>query len=93
MLSDLRIVEIGEGQAVQVAGLMLSALGAQVLKVERPGGDPSRGLARFANWNRGKRSLELDLATPEGLAELEQRLAGAARRIPRCSRATWSCFR
>ncbi|MFM2271303.1 MAG: hypothetical protein RL702_368 [Pseudomonadota bacterium] len=77
MLNDLRIVEIGEGQAVQVAGLMLGALGADVLKVERPGGDPSRGLARFANWNRGKRSLELDLATPEGLGELDQRLAGA----------------
>ena len=77
MLNDLRIVEIGEGQAVQVAGVMLAALGAQVLKVERPGGDPTRGQARFANWNRGKRSLELDLATAEGLATLEAKLAGA----------------
>ncbi len=77
MLNELRIVEIGEGQAVQVAGLMLGALGADVLKVERPGGDPSRGQARFANWNRGKRSLELDLSTPAGLAELDRRLAGA----------------
>ena len=40
MLGDLRIVEIGEGMAVQVAGLMLAELGADVLKVERPGGDP-----------------------------------------------------
>lgn len=77
MLADLRIVEIGEGQAVQVAGLMLAALGADVLKIERPGGDPARGQARFANWNRGKRSLILDLDTPEGLAELHRRLSGA----------------
>lgn len=77
MLSDLRIVEIGEGMAVQVSGLMLSELGADVLKVERPGGDPSRGTAPFANWNRGKRSLELDLDTDEGLAALRERLAGA----------------
>ncbi|WP_421837647.1 CoA transferase [Novosphingobium sp.] len=77
MLGALRIVEIGEGQAVQVAGLMLSALGAEVLKIERPGGDPARGQARFANWNRGKRSLVLDLARPEGLAGLHERLAGA----------------
>lgn len=77
MLGDLRIVEIGEGQAVQVAGLMLCALGADVLKLERPGGDPSRGKATFANWNRGKRSLEADLATPAGLAALDARLAGA----------------
>mgnify|MGYP000173583039 CR=1 FL=1 len=40
MLNDLHIVEIGEGMAVQVAGLMLGELGADVLKVERPGGDP-----------------------------------------------------
>ncbi len=77
MLNQLRVVEIGEGQAVQVAGLMLAALGAQVLKVERPGGDPARGQARFANWNRNKRSVVADLASPDGLAALEQRLAGA----------------
>ncbi|APZ98239.1 hypothetical protein BWQ93_06925 [Sphingopyxis sp. QXT-31] len=77
MLGDLRIVEIGQGMAVQVAGLMLSELGAEVLKVERPGGDPARGTAPFANWNRGKKSVVLDLDTPEGLATLNQRLAGA----------------
>ncbi|KTE44920.1 MULTISPECIES: CaiB/BaiF CoA-transferase family protein [unclassified Sphingopyxis] len=77
MLGDLRIVEIGQGMAVQVAGLMLSELGAEVLKVERPGGDPARGTAPFANWNRGKKSLVLDLDTPEGLAALEERLSGA----------------
>ncbi|QNO26982.1 CoA transferase [Sphingopyxis sp. OPL5] len=77
MLGDLRIVEIGEGMAVQVAGLMMSELGADVLKVERPGGDPARGTAPFANWNRGKKSLGLDLDTPEGLTALDDRLAGA----------------
>ncbi|WP_296680508.1 CoA transferase [Novosphingobium sp.] len=77
MLNDLRIVEIGEGMAVQVAGLMLSELGADVLKIERPGGDPSRGSAQFANWNRGKRSQVLDLESPEGLAQLRQKLAQA----------------
>lgn len=77
MLHELRIIEIGEGQAVQVAGLMLAALGADVLKIERPGGDPARGQARFANWNRNKRSLELDVDTPEGRGVLEVRLSGA----------------
>ena len=77
MLNGLRIVEIGEGMAVQVAGLMLGELGAEVLKIERPGGDPARGTAPFANWNRGKRSLVLDLGTPEGRDELARRLAGA----------------
>lgn len=77
MLNGLRMVEIGESMAVQVAGLLLCELGADVLKVERPGGDPARGTAPFANWNRGKRSLEADLATPDGRAGLAQRLADA----------------
>lgn len=77
MLGDLNIVEIGEGMAVQVAGLMLAELGADVLKIERSGGDPARGTAPFANWNRGKRSLALDLDTADGLATLKERLAGA----------------
>lgn len=77
MLHDLRIVEIGQGHAVQVAGLMLAALGADVVKIERPGGDPSRVQARFANWNRGKRSLVLDLATVDGLSGLAGRLLEA----------------
>lgn len=77
MLGDLRIVEIGEGMAVQVAGLMLCELGADVLKIERPGGDPARGFAPFANWNRGKGSLEVDLDGTEGRAALAKRLASA----------------
>ncbi len=71
MLNDLRIIEIGEGMAVQVAGLMLGELGADVLKVERPGGDPARGTAPFANWNRGKRSLVLDLENAVYLSALK----------------------
>jgi crotonobetainyl-CoA:carnitine CoA-transferase CaiB-like acyl-CoA transferase len=77
VLGDLRIVEIGEGMAVQVAGLMLSELGADVLKVERPGGDPARGTAPFANWNRGKRSLVVNLDSNDGLSTLLARLEGA----------------
>jgi crotonobetainyl-CoA:carnitine CoA-transferase CaiB-like acyl-CoA transferase len=77
MLNELRIVEIAPGMAGQVAGLMLSELGADVLKIEPPRGEPTRGQATFANWNRGKRSLELDLTTPAGRAALDERLAGA----------------
>lgn len=77
MLQDLRIVELGNGMATQVAGLLLSELGADVLKIEPIGGDPSRGSASFANWNRGKRSLEMDLADEQAFASLKDRLAGA----------------
>lgn len=82
MLDGLRIIEIGDSMAVQVCGLLLGELGADVLKIEQPGGDPvsgywGRGTAGFANWNRGKRSLALDLADAAGRAALAARLAGA----------------
>jgi crotonobetainyl-CoA:carnitine CoA-transferase CaiB-like acyl-CoA transferase len=77
MLGELRVVEIGETMAVHVAGLMLCELGADVLKIEPAGGDPSRGTAPFANWNRGKRSLVLDLTTADGLAAVRERLGDA----------------
>jgi crotonobetainyl-CoA:carnitine CoA-transferase CaiB-like acyl-CoA transferase len=77
MLGDLRIVELGESMAVHVAGLLLVELGADVLKVERPGGDPARGTAPFANWNRGKRSLICDIDTAAGREMLSQRLGSA----------------
>ena len=84
MLENLRIVEIGESMAVQVCGLLLGELGADVLKIEVPGGGAGpvagywrRGTAAFANWNRGKRSLELDLASAEGQTALARRLEGA----------------
>ena len=41
--------------------------GRDVVKVERPGGDPLRAdPARFAAWNRGKETVELDLRAPAG---------------------------
>lgn len=45
---------------------VLSDYGAEVIKVEPPGGDPARRLPAFQTWNRGKRSVVLDLKTPEG---------------------------
>ena len=87
MLDGLRIVEIGEGMAVQVAGLMLGELGGDVLKIEPVGGDPSRGTAPFANWNRGKRSLEADLSSEAGRAMLPEHLACADALLHRFSPA------
>ncbi|MGP0032667.1 MAG: CaiB/BaiF CoA transferase family protein [Acidimicrobiales bacterium] len=77
VLEGLRVVEIGQYVAAPLAATIFADLGAHVVKVERPGGDPLRSdPARFAAWNRGKQSVELDLATEKGrdeaLAQLDQ---------------------
>jgi crotonobetainyl-CoA:carnitine CoA-transferase CaiB-like acyl-CoA transferase len=67
ILRGLKVVEIGQYVAAPLAATIFADLGAEVVKVERPGGDPLRAdPARFAAWNRGKRSVELDLRSPEG---------------------------
>jgi len=46
-LAELRVVEIGEGVAVATCGKLLADLGADVVKVEPPGGDRLRRLGPF----------------------------------------------
>lgn len=73
-LAGLRVVEFGQYIAVPAAGQLLRDLGADVIKVEPASGDPARYAGwshddfgpMFAPYNRGKRSVVLDLATSEG---------------------------
>ncbi len=70
VLHDLRVVEIGQYVAAPLAATIFADLGAHVVKIERPGGDPLRAdPAAFAAWNRGKESMELDLRTDAARAE------------------------
>jgi crotonobetainyl-CoA:carnitine CoA-transferase CaiB-like acyl-CoA transferase len=88
-LTGLRVVEIGVWVAAPSAGALLADWGAEVIKVEPPNGDPMRsafgslGIGKdfpnpaFAQDNRGKRSVVLDLRGPEAREQLEQLLATA----------------
>ncbi|MDA1127533.1 MAG: CoA transferase [Chloroflexi bacterium] len=67
-LTGLQVLEFGQYIPGPMLGMLLSDQGADVIKVERPGGDPARSEPAFATWNRGKRSVVIDLKTPEGLA-------------------------
>lgn len=62
----VRVLEIGDGLAASIAGMLLADYGARVTKVEPPGGAPSRLSPSFHVYNRGKGSVLLDLATPAG---------------------------
>lgn len=75
-LAGLRVLEFSHTIMGPCAGLLLADLGADVIKIEpAPDGDPTRRLPGFAagffaNFNRNKRSLALDLKRPQGLAAL-----------------------
>ena len=85
-LEGLRIVELGEGPAVAFAGRNFSDLGAEVVKVEAPGGDAIRqwpgpnilgAPGIFHALNRGKASLVLDVTKTAGKETLRELLAVA----------------
>jgi crotonobetainyl-CoA:carnitine CoA-transferase CaiB-like acyl-CoA transferase len=56
---------------------LLADLGATVIKVEMPSGDPMRGVDWYDLLNRGKQIVEIDLASPKGRLELDELLARA----------------
>ncbi|MBE7519629.1 MAG: CoA transferase [Thermoflexaceae bacterium] len=56
-LSGIRVVEYHAGVAAAIAGLFLRDAGAEVIKIEPPGGDASRCEPGNQQWNRGKQSV------------------------------------
>jgi formyl-CoA transferase len=73
-LEKMRVLDMTQYEAGTSCTQALAWLGADVVKVERPGtGDPGRGVARgtdhsayFLNWNSNKRSIAIDLGSKEG---------------------------
>jgi crotonobetainyl-CoA:carnitine CoA-transferase CaiB-like acyl-CoA transferase len=84
-LDGVRVVELASFVSGPLATAMLADLGADVVKVEPPGGDPFRRFGRtghaasplFVNSNRGKRGVVLDLKDPTDLAQLRDLLDDA----------------
>ncbi len=78
-LAGKRVVDVTSSLAGPSCTQLLASLGAEVVKIEPPGGDHARAWgppfvdgegAMFLASNAGKQSLALDLSTPEGLDEL-----------------------
>jgi len=93
-LSHIRVVDLGRIMAAPWATQIFADLGADVIKVERPGagddtrswgppfladqeGAPTRESGYYLCVNRGKRSIELDIASPEGQAVVRSLVATA----------------
>ena len=83
-LSGIRVVDAVDGP-LQTVGRVLADLGAEVLRIEAPGGSPARrsGVVHsgrsltFLLRNAGKKSVVVDLATPAGQAKLLELAASA----------------
>ncbi len=88
-LAGIRVIEFADEKA-EYCGLTLAGLGADVIKVEPPGGSPTRrigpfyqdkadpeGSLFFWQYNRGKRSVELDLKQEKDRAKFRELVAGA----------------
>jgi formyl-CoA transferase len=77
-LAGLRVVEVGQYISAPYAGKLLGDMGADVVKVESPQGDPMRRWEgtgdlyspQFAAYNRNKAGVVLDLKSPDDLAAL-----------------------
>ena len=91
-LTDIRVVDLSRVLAGPLCGQMLADHGADVIKVEPPDGDETRGWgppfvrddhsAYFDGLNRNKRNVSIDLRTEDGQALLRRaaRAGGVARR-------------
>ncbi|MBU9219376.1 CaiB/BaiF CoA transferase family protein [Burkholderia multivorans] len=71
-LDGVRVVEFTHMVMGPTCGMILADLGAEVIKIEPPGGDKTRklpglGIGFFRSFNRNKKSVVLDINTAEGL--------------------------
>jgi crotonobetainyl-CoA:carnitine CoA-transferase CaiB-like acyl-CoA transferase len=91
-LDGLRVLDYGQYVAAPFATMLLADLGADVVKVEPPQGDEWRRYDPFADGesryfyalNRGKRSVALDLKTPEGRDHSRELIASADAIVHNC---------
>lgn len=72
-LDGIKVLDLGRYQAGPRCAMVLGDLGAEVIKVEAPGGDESRGLGSvyWSVYNRGKKSITLNLRSAQGIAILK----------------------
>jgi crotonobetainyl-CoA:carnitine CoA-transferase CaiB-like acyl-CoA transferase len=88
-LAGTRVIELGVAVAAPAASGLMADWGADVIKIESPAGDPQRrvfsslgigdqsAVPPFELDNRGKKSVILDLRSPDGIDHIHRLLAGA----------------
>jgi crotonobetainyl-CoA:carnitine CoA-transferase CaiB-like acyl-CoA transferase len=80
-LEGIRVIEFTHMVMGPTCGMILADLGAEVIKIEPPGGDKTRtlpglGIGFFRSFNRNKKSVVLDIHSPEGHATALELIGG-----------------
>jgi crotonobetainyl-CoA:carnitine CoA-transferase CaiB-like acyl-CoA transferase len=103
-LAGIQVLDLSINVLGPLAAQILGDMGADVIKIEAPGGDPMRHSGRsrsagmaslFLNTNRNKRSVVLDLKRPDARAELLRLVDDAVDRLLRWRARSWvtpECF-
>ena len=74
VFDGITVLDFTAGMPGGIATMVMSDFGAEIIKIEPPGGEKFRDWPGAIQWNRGKKSVILDLKSPEG-REKAQRLA------------------
>jgi 2-methylfumaryl-CoA isomerase len=85
-LAGLRVIEVSSFVAAPLGGMTLAQLGAEVIRIDPPGGAPDTtrwplapggGSLYWAGLNKGKRSVTLDLRSPAGQRAVAELIASS----------------
>ena len=77
IFDGIRIIDLTQGMAGPLATMIFADYGAEVIRLEPPGGDPCWDLPAYRLWNRGKKSVELDWSSEQGREQARSLLQGA----------------
>lgn len=77
IFEGIRIVDLTQGMAGPLTTMILADYGAEVIRLEPPGGDPWWDLPAYMVWHRGKKSVALDWSSAEGREQARLLVSGA----------------
>lgn len=77
-LQNYRVIELGNGPITGLAGMVLADFGADVIKIDPPGGDTFSDMPASVLWTRGKRRLSVDLRNSSDVENLRSLIVNTA---------------
>src|SRR5579864_8783508 len=77
IFESIRLIDFTQGMAGSLVTMILADYGAEVIRLEPPGGDPMWEHPAYLLWQRGKKSVAPGWASEEGRAQARQLVEGA----------------